>query len=187
LPVVWPFESYGRFPSGGIGFGNVNVELVGSEHGQSGLAGVALEPASLSEVLGQLDTQGLEHGPPEPFSQTDSSGAERLLWTTIDIKTLPPADAIFFCKYNFDVDERRERIRRELKDHGGGPLGIEALAELVIGVKDLHAAQHEWSVLLGPVASGKEILWHAGSGPAIRMIAAKEDRLVLLRVEGEVA
>jgi hypothetical protein len=35
---------------------------------------------------------------------------------------LPPAGTVFFYKYNFDVDERRALINRELDSHGGGPL-----------------------------------------------------------------
>jgi hypothetical protein len=183
LPVVWPFRSYGQFSSGGVGLGNVNIELIGSEHRQSGLTAVALEPTSLSEVLRRLDAQGLKHGAPAPFSQKDSSGAERLLWTTVNMTNLPPAGTVFFCKYNFDVDERRALINRELESHGGGPLGIESVIELVIGVRNMAAAQHDWSILLGSVRPSQDPLWQNGSGPAIRLVAAQEDHLVLLRVK----
>jgi hypothetical protein len=183
LPVVWPFRSYGQFSSGGVGLGNVNVELIGSEHRQFGLTGVALEPISLSEVLSRLDAEGLKHGAPSPFSQEDSSGAERLLWTTVNITNLPPAGTVFFCKYNFDVDGRRALINRELESHGGGPLGIESVTELVIGVRNMTAAQHDWSILLGSVRPSQDPLWQNSSGPAIRLVVAPEDRLVLLRVK----
>jgi hypothetical protein len=153
LPVVWPFRSYGEFSSGGVGFGNVNIELIRAERPESALIGVALEPSSLPEVLTELDAQGLKHGSPAPFHQKDPSGAERLLWTTVQMTSLPPASTIFFCKYNFDVDERRARIRGELQNHGGGPLGIESVMELVIGVRDMAAAQRDWSILLGPARS----------------------------------
>lgn len=183
LPVAWPFRSYGQFSSGGVSLGNVNIELIGSEHRQSGLTGVALEPTTLlSEVLSRLDVQGLKHGAPAPFSQKDSSGAERLLWTTVDMTALPPAGTVFFCKYNFDVDERRALNNRE-ESHGAGPLGIESVMELVIGVKDMAAAQHDWSILLGPVPPSQETLWQIGTGPAIRLVAAQEDHFVLLRVK----
>jgi hypothetical protein len=182
LPVAWPFRSYGQFSSGGVGFGNVNIELIGSEHRQSGLTGVALEPTSLSEILSGLDAQ-LKHGAPAPFSQKDSSGAERLLWTTVNMTNLPPAGTVFFCKYNFDTDERRAPIKRELESHGGGPLGIESVKELVIGVKDVAAAQHDWSILLGPVPPSQEPLWQIGTGPAIGLVAAQQDHLMLLRVK----
>ena len=183
LPVAWPFESYKDFASGGVSFGNVNIEITRSERFSSGLSGVALEPTSLSEVLSGLDAHGLKHGAPNPYFGKDSSGTETLWWTTVGMTSLPPPGAIFFCKYNFDVDGRRVRLRADLQKHEGGPLGIEALNELVIGVKDMAAAQNDWSVLLGPVPPGQEPLWQIGSGPAIRLVAGKEDRLVLLRVK----
>jgi hypothetical protein len=184
LPVAWPFRSYGQFSSGGVGLGNVNIELVGSEHRQSGLTAVALEPtASLSEVLSRLDAQGLKHGTPAPFFQKDSSGTKRLLWTTVNMMTLPPRGTVFFCKYNFDVNERRALINRELQSHGAGSLGIESVMELVIGAKDMAAAQHDWGILLGPVPPSQEPLWQIGTGPAIRLVAAQEDHFVLLRLK----
>jgi hypothetical protein len=183
LPVVWPFQSYGQFSSGGVGFGNVNIELIRAQRPESGLIGVALEPSSLSEVLSGLDAQGLKHGAPAPFHQKDPSGAERLLWTTVQMTSLPPASTIFFCKYNFDVDGRRASIQRELQNRGGGPLGIESVMELAIGVRDMAAAQRDWSILLGPVRAGQERVWQIGSGPEIRLVAAQEDHLVQLRVK----
>lgn len=185
LPVVWPYRSYGAFSSGGVGFGNVNIELMLRSESRpgSGLRAVALEPISLSGVLTGLDARGLKHSTPAPFQQKDPSGAERLLWTTVQMTSLPPASAIFFCKYNFDLDERRARIQRELQNHGGGPLGIESLMELEIGVQDMAAAQRDWGILLGPVREGQQRVWQIGSGPAIRLVAAQEDHLALLRVK----
>lgn len=159
------------------------TECSRSERGQTGLTGVALEPTFLSEVLNTLDAQGLKHGQPTPFYQKDPSGAQRLLWTTVGRPNLPPEGAVFFCKYNFDVDDLRARVYGELLNHGGGPLGIESVMELVIGVSDRAAARHDWTILLGSIQPGQELLWQVGSGPAIRLVAAKEDHLVLLRAK----
>jgi hypothetical protein len=192
LPVVWPFQSYGTFSSGGIGFGNVNIEIMlmraASFGTQSGLSDVALEPNSLLELLSGLDAHGAKHGAPNPFHQKDASGAERLLWTNVRMTSRPPVisenrSAFFFCKYNFDVDERRASILRELQKHGGDPLGIESVMELVIGVRDMAAAQREWGILLGALRAGQEPVWQVGLGPAIRLVAAQEDHLLLLRVK----
>jgi hypothetical protein len=45
LPVAWPYRSYGAFSSGGVGFGNVNIELMLRSESRpgSGLRAVALE------------------------------------------------------------------------------------------------------------------------------------------------
>jgi hypothetical protein len=60
---------------------------------------------------------------------------------------------------------------------------IESVMELVIGAKDTAAAQRDWGVLLGPLRAGQEPVWQIGSGPAIRLVAAQDDHLVLLRVK----
>lgn len=183
LPVVWPFASYGAFSSGGVGFGNVNIEVARDERLQAGLARVALEPISLSELLAGLDARGLQHGPPKPYYQKNSSGADHLLWTTVLLTELPPAREIFFCRFSFDVDKRRAKIKRELQKSGGGSLGVDSVKELVIGVHDIAAARRDWASLLGPIDATQEPIWQVGSGPAIRLIEANEDQLKVLRVK----
>jgi hypothetical protein len=184
LPVVWPFESYGTFSSGGVGFGNVNVELSRGGRGP-GIIGVALEPGSVPELITGLDALGLKHGSPEPFSRRDSSGKDSLLWTTVGMTNLPPAPAslVFFCKYNFDVDAARRQNLRELQNRGGGALGIESATELVMGVRDIAAAQRDWRLLLGQGTTGRQDILRIGSGPAIRLVAAQEDQLEFLRIK----
>jgi hypothetical protein len=176
--------SYGTFSSGGVGFGNVNIELIHRGDRRPGIIGVAMEPGSVPELIAGLDALGLKHGSPEPFSQKDSSGNNRLLWTTVGMTNLPPAPAslVFFCKYNFDVDAARIQRQRELQDRGGGPLGIESATELVMGVRDIDAAQRDWRLLLGP-GTGQQDVWRIGSGPAIRLVAAQGDQFELLRVK----
>jgi len=194
LPVAWPFQPYGTFSSGGLSFGNVNIELLHRQGLRSGLLGVAFEPSSVSEAVAGLDARGLKHSAPGPVYLKDSSGKEHLAYTNI-VMRLPPAPAsyVFFCKYSDDlawcpfcigtIDEGRAKLRRELQSHGGGALGVESAAELVVGVRDVAAAQRDWSALLGPARSGSEPLWQIGQGPAIRLIAAEEDRIAQLRVK----
>jgi hypothetical protein len=182
LPVAWPFQSNPSFSSGGVSFGNVNIELIRfTQRRQPGFRGVALEPNSLTEVVTGMDVRGLKHGDPAPFHGKDPSGAERLLWTNISLPTLQPA---FLCKFNFfEVDDRRASLHRELRNRSGGPLGIETAMELVIGVRDMATAQRDWSILLGPVPSAQDRVWQIGSGPSIRLVTAQEDHLALLRVK----
>ena len=185
LPVVWPLQPFGTFSSGGVSFGNVIIEI-GKLSPQPGLIGIGLVPpkrSSVAEVLAGLDARGLKHGASNPHYQKNTSGDNQLGWTTFGLTTLPPANTTFFCKYNFDVDEGRAYGRRELQNRSGGPLGIESAVELVIGARDIAAAQHEWSLLLGPLRTGEEFVWQIGSGPAIRLVAAQEDHVVMLRVK----
>jgi hypothetical protein len=195
FPTAWAFQSYGTFSSGGVGFGNVNIEVIHAQGRQTGLIGVALEPDSVPQLVSGLDDRGLRHKAPAPFYQKDSSGKDVLMWTTVGLNDLPPAPgfAVFFCKYNFDVAARRTRIQRELQGHGGGPLGIESTAELVIGVRDIASAQRQWRLLLGPERvgpervgperAGHELLWQLGSGPSIRLVEDQEDRFTQLRLK----
>jgi hypothetical protein len=184
LPLAWAFQSYGTFASGGVSLGNVNIELIHLGGRGSGIIGFAMEPGSVSELITGLDARGLKHGSPRPFSQKDSSGNDRLLWTNVDLTNLSPAPAsvVFFCKYTTDVNASRTMHQRELQNRGGGPLGIESATELVMGVRDIAAARRDWRLLLGSAMTGQQDVWPAGSGPAIRLVAAQEDHIELLRI-----
>jgi len=72
----------------------------------------------------------------------------------------------------------------DLGAHGGGALGVESALELVLEVRDLAAAQRDWRTLLGPPdTTTQDSVWHVGAGPAIRLVAGKEDRIAMLRLK----
>jgi len=79
--------------------------------------------------------------------------------------------------------ERRALRQRELLDRGGCPLGIESVAQIVIGLRDVAAARRDWGLLLAPPIAGQESVWQVGSGPALRLVADQKDHLVMLRVK----
>lgn len=198
LPVVASFRSIEVAASrmiltGLVGFDSINVELAHAPGRQPGLMGVALEPSgSVSDLVAGLDAQGLEHGAPASQYVKDSSGKERLAYTNTSMISLLPG-GIFFCRYDAaymqsqygaaDTGERRARAQRELQNHDGGPLGIQSIVELGIGVRDITAAKRDWRILLGSPQAGEEFVWQLGAGPAIRLVAAQEDHLVLLRMK----
>jgi hypothetical protein len=101
-----------------------------------------------------------------------------------------PADAtmhIFLSEYSpayVDVDERRARLRAQLLDSGAGPLGVVDVKEIVIGVVDLEAARRLRQRLLDPTPSAPSNTWQIGSGPAVRLVPADENRIqaLLIRV-----
>jgi hypothetical protein len=180
LPLGWPYKSYGTFSSGGVGLGNVIIEFTQLAKTRSGVASVALEPGSVAEAVTGLDARGLKRGAPNPVLQKDRSGADRLGWTTIRLQS--QLAGFFFCKYEMDVNVRRATMQRELEERVGGPLGIEAATEVVVGARDMAAAEREFRGLLGEPRFGEKSVWAVGSGPAIRLIADKEDHLAMLRV-----
>lgn len=61
LPVAWPMATRGGVTSGGVGFGNVNVEAIqipGQKTSQPQLVGFGFEPSPLRECLASLDRRG---------------------------------------------------------------------------------------------------------------------------------
>jgi hypothetical protein len=198
LPIAWPMTSpRPGVLTGGVGFGNVNVEAIevpGQTDSRPRLLGFALEPSALDESLIELTRRGLTSGARRPLVATGPEGAARTLWTNV---TLPqfsdsdsPADAtihIFLSEYSpayVNVDERRERLRTQLRNGGGGPLGVVDVKEIVIGAVDLETARRLWQKLFDPTPSATSNTWQIGDGPAVRLVAAEENRIqaLLIRV-----
>jgi hypothetical protein len=190
LPVAWQMVSpRPGVTTGGVGFGNVNVEAInfpGQKRRSSPaeLLGFALEPASLREGLAELDRRGISYGELRPLISTGPDGGKTLLWTNVTLRQFSdsdgPSDAtihIFLSEYSpryVDVEERRARLRKQLVANAGGPLGVEAVKEVVIGAPDLERAGGLWQKLLDPTPSSGSNSWQVGSGPAIRLVRAEE-------------
>ena len=91
-----------------------------------------------------------------------------------------PADAtipIFLSEYSpiyVNADERRARLRAQLVNTGGGPLGVVDVKEVIIGAIDVEAARRLWQKRLDPVPSATSNMWQIGSGPAVRLVPDKE-------------
>ena len=190
LPVAWPLMSpRAGVATGGVGFGNVNVEAIrvpGQKAQPSGaqLLGFGFEPSALAESLAELDRRGITHGDPRPLIATGPNGSKNTLWTNVTLRQFSDgevADAtihVFLSEYSptyVNVEERRERLRRQLAERGGGPLGVEAVKDVIIGVRDLEAARRLWQRLLDPTPISSSGSWQVGDGPAIRLIQAREN------------
>src|SRR5688572_17900283 len=64
LPIAWPLADRGGVVSGGVGFGNVNIEAIRfpgqiRDPTPTHLVGLALKPVSLSQSLLELERRGL--------------------------------------------------------------------------------------------------------------------------------
>ena len=191
LPVAWPLATRGGVTSGGVSFGNVNLEAIqfpGQIGDEPSVVGFAFEPsASLSESMAELDRRGIAYGEPRPFVVTTPDGAKATLWTNVTLASLSdsdrPMDAkvhIFLSEYSpdyVDVEQRRERLHRALSDGAGGPLGVERLVEVTIGTTNLEMSERLWAELLAPQRASTEGLWEVGSGPAIRLVSAAENKV----------
>jgi hypothetical protein len=190
LPVAWPMmRPREGVATGGVGFGNVNVEAIrfpGQKSAPSGaqLLGFAFEPSPLPECLAELTRRGISYGELRPLISTAPDGSKNTLWTNVTLRQFSDGEAadatrhVFLSEYNrtyTDVDERRERLRRQLAEKGGGPLGVESVKEVVVGVTDVEAARGLWQKLLDPAPLAGPNAWQVSDGPAIRLVAAKEN------------
>jgi uncharacterized protein (TIGR02246 family) len=191
LPVAWPMAVRGGVTSGGVGFGNANVEAIrfpGQTRSQTRLVGFGFEPSPLAECLAELDRRGIAYGEPRPFIAAQSDGTNKLLFTNVTLRQFSDADRpvaaathIFLSEYNpayVDVAQRRARLWNELQASGGGPLGIKAVKEIVIGATDERATARLWGKLLEPRPENEPGLWAVGDGPAIRVVRATENKLL---------
>jgi len=193
LPVAWPFTDYGGFASGGVSLGNVNLEVLSASSAR--LRGLALEPQVLERALSALDERGVRSGRPSPFRAEDASGEPRTLWTTVALPSVS-SDAleVFLCEYADDPAPKRAAWNAQLRERGGGPLGVVALDAVVCRATDLSAARKRWEQILGACstavngqdhASTSRFEWRLGSGPAFQLVAGEKDELaeLVLRVE----
>ena len=198
LPIAWPLTSpRAGVMTGGVGFGNVNVEAIqfpGQIDPRPRLLGFAFEPSALDESLIELTRRGLTSGARRPLVATGPDGSKRTLWTNVTLRQFSdsdnPADAtihIFLGEYSptyVNVDERRTRLRAQLIAGGGGPLGLLDVKEVIIGAADLEMSRRLWQRLLDPTPPAAANTWQIGSGPAVRLVRASENRVqaLLLRV-----
>lgn len=195
LPVAWPLTTY-AFTTGGVGFGEVNVEVIGvgeqkgsprSKPSESRLVGIALEPSRLAQSLADLDKRGITYGELRPRVSTGQDGSKKNLWTNVTLRQFSDADKfvdarmhVFLCEYSpsfVKVEERRKRLREQLTAKKGGPLGVHSVKEILIGTTDLEKAKGLWLKLLEPTPPSTPGVWQLGSGPAIRLIRAKDNTI----------
>lgn len=180
LPVAWPMGNYGRFTSGGVSAGNVNLEIVKmpvstTDNAISQIIGFALEPEPLEKSMKELETRGIRHGASVPFTILDSTGSVTTLWNTVALPDFSNKNIIIFlCEYSNDQSAQRNKTLRELISSNGGPLSIVSVEEIVIGTTNIQESEDNWQLLLKPLSSSQGV-WQLKSGPAVRLIEAEKD------------
>ncbi len=196
LPVAWPMADYSGFTSGGVGAGNVNIEVLrfadrqGSSSGSRAEArfmGLALEPYQLADCLPDLAARGITYGPPQTHVSTLPDGSQGTLWTHVVLSRLSRPDLlVFLCEYSsafLHAEIRRNQLAGQLALRNGGPLGIRSVREVVIGTRNVGSCGDEWRKLLTPSSASSKALFRAGSGPAIRLVPASSDRIQRIVLE----
>ncbi len=186
LPIVWNYQTWGDFSSGGVTLGNVVFELVHFKGiSQTKFEGIALEPKQhFPEFTKLLDDAGIPHESVDPQTWTNEKG-QLVGWVNMNMPdVLPPASGLFICDYlDRDLIARGRQLPAEkLKAEGGGPLGVDSLVEIVVGTANLK----KYSEFLGsmPGVSQKNGLFSFEKGPSIRLVEAARDgtQKILIRV-----
>jgi hypothetical protein len=188
LPVAWPLTDNRGFVSGGIGAGNVNLELFeypekkqlpARKNPEARYAGMAFQPYPLSEALRELEVCGIPYDPPKPNITTLPDGSQGTSWTTVSLPSLSrPGMTIFLYEYSpvfLRVEVRRKQLGNRLALNDGGPLGFQSIREIVISTTHMEEDKVVWGELLGNQNSPDS--WGAGSGPAIRLTPGSSDRV----------
>lgn len=93
LPIAWPLADRGGVVSGGVGFGNVNIEAINfpgqtNDPTPTHLVGLALKPPSLSESLRELERRGIAYGAPRPFVSAGADGIRITSFTSVTLEEL---------------------------------------------------------------------------------------------------
>jgi hypothetical protein len=193
LPISWPVHDYGIFRSGGVTFGNCNLEFVVGDEAvnpffqprlPSVVRGIAFEPVSGIDWVAELDARKLRHTEVIPFEGKGCHGDEGHLWTNIFLGGMVEQEAVvLLCEYHVNECLRDDEARAALAKAGGGAIGVECLEEITIGVQDVDKATRRWQRFLDPLQPSAAGLWRLGDGPAIRVRESPIDGVVGLMVK----
>lgn len=191
LPVAWQMTSYGAFSSGGISFGNVNMELLNSslEMRQQGLIpegnryiGIAFQPhESLVTLIPVLDAYQISHGPVVPFTIIQN-GTPRPLWYNLVLSDMMPGTMIFYCEYTFNQTGFRNQMEHSLATVHGGPLGIMRMKEITVEYQD-QSVLETWQRLLPQADGGNPELRDGGNGVTIHLKRADRNAISSITVQ----
>lgn len=177
LPVAWPMADYGSFSTGGVSFGNVNMELLNSspemrQQGEiptdNGIVGIAFQPiASLESIADVLEAHQIPHGPIVPFTIV-RNGTPSTLWNNLDLSGVIPGSKIFYCEYTFNQTGFRQRMEYVLASSNGGALGISGMREITVEYADPQVLGR-WQMLLPEAAGGPPEIRDGGDGVTVHL------------------
>ena len=157
LPVAWQFAGYGVIRSGGLGLGNLNLELLDespllSPRDPAAVALLAFQPAppSVEELADTLSHRGIEYQ--GPITTTKGIfGFTNVLVSALGV------DLTFFCAYHYPGSHDNAVRTAELSTLSGGTLGLQGVTELRAAL-DVHAC----TATLGPPTGNT---WRFDTGP----------------------
>jgi hypothetical protein len=178
LPVLFNYQTFGSFSSGGLSLGNVTIEFGTAKNiTRTAFDAIAVEPHETAErTLTNLDLLDIPHGSINPYVTTFPNGARDTVW-----KTATLAGPLFICDYSHrdEVHNLQKRMADSLQLRQGGPLGIIKLKEIVVGGEELTRFSNEFLKFPGQI-TGNDSLIQFSSGPSIRLV--KRDHLSIEKI-----
>lgn len=189
LPTAWAFREYEGFASGGVFFGNVNLEAIvmnkGSLTSPSKIAGVAFEPAGpTGKVLEEIKRRQIAHDEPRTY-EFGPEKSKIKMWTTTILKDFLPGSVVFICEYHpglFNPLAWRDTLKKRLKEIKGGPLGIETIKEIEIRVADRENVLQKWQNLLSPHLFSSDGCFALGDGPRLCIVESDKDYIHSIKI-----
>ena len=173
LVQAWKYSDYGDFSSGGLRFGNLNLEVIG-------MAGdvpeempdewVTFEPISLHGLLPELERRGITHGDLD----TQKNGE-------MEIYTRVPLLQMENTHYATQLCTTFGATRTFQPQAPDNKAGIVMVQEVRLGVSE--ATNPRWQALLAPIQPGSGIDF--GQGPAVSLLPAGADSVdrVIVKVQ----
>ncbi|MFZ2054310.1 MAG: hypothetical protein WAU81_08945 [Candidatus Aminicenantales bacterium] len=183
LPESWPFSDRGTHASGGLWLGNTVLEFATFPHNgdkpvKTEFRGIAFETgADYGATAAELAKRNIPYYSEARSRKSQVPGKQILAeWSIVTLTDFPPANAnIFFVDYKDRqrVAQRRRAASDELAKRMGGPLGIVAVAEIKVGVRNLAEARKKWSTLPAPSPQISDDAFVFDSGPRIHLVQAE--------------
>jgi hypothetical protein len=187
LPIAWDYEDWGSFSSGGLFFGNANVEIIDSDTMKwAEFKGIALEPNnSASRICNDLNNLNIcNNGVDRFYDPRKNKDVKNILWSTIDlVDLLPPNIHFFICDYKGkeQIHTRTKRLQRLLLKNQKTGLGIVGIAEIEIGVLNPESTQVKLKQLPGIRVNGKH-RFSFKRGMEIRTVQSTTEGITQIKV-----
>jgi hypothetical protein len=178
LPLVWPQPGDRWQGSTGIAIGDVSLELFGIADTLTAFVGsLAIEAVDFGRAHQFLEREAIGHGEPSRWPPGDSLPPS---FTTMGVPGM--GIGVFFIRYEtFDMSERRRRYDAELRERGGGSLGLRRIKEVQVRVDASSPGRELWRRILG---MSQDAVWRPSGGPAVRLTAEANapDRMLIAEV-----
>ena len=181
LPVVFPFQSFGSFSSGGLWMGNITFETVEAGNGDVNagrIKGIALEPTGNTDaIVLLLDKMKITHSNPD-VSYWDFNGSRQKFYTITDLTDLSSDKRrVFICDYEQRgfINSFSAKANSALKATRGGVLGLIGVNTIVIQTTDVPAQTKLWKTLPGIKVKGDGRVEFDMGGPEILIEPGTED------------